>query len=104
MYFDRPKGEKAAARKLVRHILLQGHRISVNDGEEWVVRKCADLAEIWQAMGNTDADWLRIYVSDGSEAYGGISLIWGNADDGSELVADYTTHPEIEALVKACEV
>lgn len=103
MYFDRPKGEKAAARKLVRHILFQGHSISVNDGEEWVVRNCTDLAEIWHAMGNTDEDWLRIYGRGEAKAYGGIELIWGNASDGSELVADYTATPEIEALVKACE-
>lgn len=83
-------GERRIARKLVAHIL--GHdkaTISVNDGEEWTVRRSPRIAEVLEALCTTGEDLLRWRDEDGDHV-ATFHLVWGNDDDGSELIADYT--------------
>lgn len=82
-------GERAVARKLVNAALAQGYNISVNDGEEWTVKRSVSTTEITRALCTTGEDYIRVQHKDGTSV-GVFQLIWGNASDGSELIADHT--------------
>lgn len=94
-------GEAAAARRLVRLCLAEGFLLSVNDGEEWTVRQSTDFHEIYNALCTTGADTLSIGTKvDGKyQRQAAFCLVWGNAEDGSELVADYTDNELAARLV-----
>lgn len=89
--------EQKIATKLVDTILEAGHMISVIDGEEVVVRRSTDRAEILEAMASTDSDTLVIRDSQ-RRRIGSVTLIWGN---GCDLISDNTVDPkgEMEALL-----
>lgn len=90
--------ELKVARRIVQKAIAKGYLVSVNDGGEWVISRSTDLAGIVSALASTDEDTLVIRRVDGVRI-GFISLVWGNAPDGSELPSDYTDNPEIAALV-----
>ena len=83
------QGERTLARKLVRAALAAGFAIDVNDGEEWTVYRATMWTPVASALCTTGGDTLRLRNADGNYA-GSFSLIWGNAEDGSELIADHT--------------
>lgn len=87
--------EAAAARKLVDLILDKGWSISVNDGEEWTVKRSSDRKAILSALCTTGEDTLGLHEADGCRI-GVLLLVWGNS--APELVADYSDNPEINAL------
>jgi hypothetical protein len=83
------QGERTVARKLVRAALAAGCAIDVNDGMEWTVKRATMWTTVSSALATTGEDTLRL--RDANDDYAGsFSLIWGNADDGSELIADHT--------------
>jgi hypothetical protein len=82
-------GEAAVARRLVAAILSGGNSISVYDGEEHPVKRSANAAEIEAALAQTGEEWINAYAPDGNRL-GGFMLVWGNAEDGEELIADHT--------------
>jgi len=81
------KGEAVVAKRLVRIALDRGFVISVHDGEEWTVEQSRDRNEILPALATTGEDIIRLY-KDGERA-GFFLLVYGNAEDGSELIADH---------------
>jgi hypothetical protein len=89
--------EKTAAGKIIDRALAKGYLISVNDGEEWVVKKSVKRKQIMDALQSTDEDYLMIRKPDG-EKVGTIWLVWGNSPE--EIAADYTDKPEICELVE----
>jgi hypothetical protein len=91
------QGERTVARKLVRAALAAKCAIDVNDGEEWTVYRATRWTPVAGALATTGEDTLRLRAADGNYA-GSFSLIWGNADDGSELIADYTDNGVCEEL------
>lgn len=101
MHNHRTLGQKKAAEQLIARILTAGYRISVYDGEEWAIKRNVDPLKIIDAMGNTDSDTLRLTKLGNVIGDGNIFLVWGNADDGSDLVSDYTATLEIDALIHA---
>lgn len=94
------EGEKAVVAKMVKAGLGKGWAISVYDGEETVVRKSTDFNIIWPALFSTETDSLIFWAGDGKERVGSIWLIYGNAPDGSEVVADWSSNPATEGLLK----
>jgi len=91
-------GEAVKARRLIRLALEAGYVVSVQDGEEWTVKQSADRMTILAAMATTGEDRIRFRKATG-ERIGTAYLIYGNAHDGSELIADYTGGDEMAALV-----
>jgi hypothetical protein len=83
------QGERAVARKLVRAAIAAGCEIDVNDGEEWTVKRATMWTPVARALATTGEDTLRLIDANGNYA-GSFYLVWGNADDGSELIADHT--------------
>ena len=84
-------GEAQAARMLVNAALREGYALSVSDGEEWTVNRSRNEAAILDALATTGGDVVRLWK--GERTYGWFLLVYGNAEDGSELIADYTDNP-----------
>jgi hypothetical protein len=91
--------EKTAAAKLVAAAISSGYTVSVNDGEEWTVKRSTAKAAILDALETTGEDTIRIRDNASGEMIGDIFLVWGNAPDGSELICDHTDNPAISSLV-----
>lgn len=105
----RLRAERRIAGKLITACLRANMLVSVNDGEETVVTKSTNKAEIMAALASTDADVITIYNGSQSKAFigsvaipgkrvGAFYLIYGNADDGSELISDYTDTPVCQGI------
>ena len=90
-------GEAEAARQLVEAVLERGYALSVSDGEEWTVERSRTESEILDALATTDGDVLRLWTEDGA-THGWFYLVYGNAEDGSELIADYTDNEVCNAI------
>ena len=95
--------ELAVFNRLISAALAKGFFVSVFDGEEWAEKRSADKAAIRAAATAVDMCELVIRDMENNRKIGWVSIIWGNAPDGSELIADYTVSPEMEDLVKTVE-
>jgi len=93
-------GEAAVAKRVIRECLKQGYTVSVHDGEEWAVKQSDDFDAIFDAVGETDSDTLRLRKG-ANKPTGELYLIWGNAADGSELLADHTDNEAMNAIYSA---
>ena len=85
------QGERHIARSLVAAILKRGGAISVNDGGEWTVRRSTKSSKVLEALATTGEDTVQWYDADGKRV-ASFLLVWGNDDDGSELIADHTAN------------
>lgn len=96
-------GEAKVARTLIDVILGSGYLVSVFDGEEWVVKFEEDKDTILAALASTEEDVIGVRTRQHGRV-GHINLIWGNAEDGSELIADHTSNDAIDDVVRVtCE-
>lgn len=100
-------GEAQVARMLVNAALRDGYALSVSDGEEWTVERSRNEAQILDALATTGGDVVRLWTQDGAtpdgsnagmRTLGWFYLVYGNAEDGSELIADYTDNPVCNEL------
>jgi hypothetical protein len=99
------QGERAVARRLIKAALAAGYTISVDDGEEITVKRSSKLKAITDALATTGEDTLQLYAADPSKTVGWhgagrFYLVWGNAEDGSELISDHTANNLCEDLWK----
>jgi len=91
------RGESALARRIemertiisaiVKYALANEMVCSVNDGEEWTVKKSDKYTEIMNALFTTDEDYLLLRDKEGNNC-GRFYLVYGN--DGFDVVSDYT--------------
>lgn len=91
--------EMQIAGKLIDDALELGCTLSVNDGEEWTVKRSQDKTAILQALATTDADLLKVRTADGLEL-GDVLLIWGNDCD---LISDNTDNESMKILLADAE-
>lgn len=89
--------EKKIARKLVKIILAKGYEICVHEGEDWAIRKSAEVNKIMAALASTGEDTIIVRTVDGRRL-GSIMLIWGNGED---LISDNTDNEDMNAIVAA---
>lgn len=82
--------EKKVIRAFVDAAIADGCKISVNDGEETVLKHSTDVAAIEAAMMSTDED--RLFISKDGKKFGWVRCIYGN--DGWDVISDYTTNLE----------
>jgi len=80
--------ETAIIRKTVKALLTAGHALSVNDGEETVIRRSTDAKAIISAMRSTDEDILIAYKPHDAATGGWVRFIYGNA--GWDVINDHT--------------
>lgn len=88
--------EHTEARAIIERAIGAGYMISVNDGEEFVIRRSRDCDAIMAVLFSTEADWLTIRDGEGKRI-GFIMFVYGNGP--GELASDYTDKPEIEMPV-----
>lgn len=93
-------GEARVARKLIKAALARDLSISVNDGEEWTVRRSRDYRAIVDALATTGEDHVRMYAPTG-DSVGTFTLIYGNDDSGDELISDHTDNTICENMYRA---
>lgn len=93
------KGEAAVARALVSEILAQDCKVRVHDGEEWATTITNDEQKILEALCSTGGDVLCVYQGKDKVYHGSYALIYGNADDGSELIADWTCDELLDKII-----
>lgn len=90
-------GERHYARKLVRNLISRGLYLSVCDGEEWTVVRSRKEDEILGALCTTGID--EIIASDAAGVrLGWFCLVWGNAAEGDELIADHSANTLCETV------
>lgn len=92
-------GESKQARRLVSRILTFGYSISIDDGEEITVRHSRNRKELYPAMCTTGEDRLLIHDSTGKHI-GTFWLVYGNAANGEELIADHTGNDICDAIAE----
>lgn len=79
--------ERKIIAQIVDSAFANGYSISVNDGEETVLKKSTNKTQIMNAIMSTDEDVLYIHDKAGARL-GSVYLIYGN--DGHDVIADYT--------------
>ena len=89
--------------RLCKIILKHGYSITVNDGEEDVVSKSKNMADIRAALYSTDEDYLYVYKEGKRTQVGCIYLVYDNSPDGSEVVCDHSTTKEITEIMNEFE-
>jgi hypothetical protein len=92
--------EKRIAGKIVTDLLAAGYQITVNDGEEDTVVRSTDPDRIFEAMGSTDADVLKVTGNPAPHRKRSfVAFVWGN---GRDCIHDYGMN--IADLIEpACE-
>lgn len=95
------EGEAKVARALVAEILSRNLKVAVYDGEAWATKITNDEQTILEALCSTGED--MIYVFEGEEKIKKVVfwLVYGNADDGSELLADWTENELANSILKS---
>lgn len=83
--------ERTIITKIITDVLALGCSISVNDGEEWVLKKSNSKKLILAALFSTDEDIMAIYDAEGVKL-GTIWLVYGN--DGYDVISDYSVSLE----------
>lgn len=91
-------GERKVATRIVNAAIAAGYALHVWDGEEWTIQGCRNAKPVLDALATTGSDVLRLRNDAGR--FGDVVLVWGNAEDGSELVADMSApdHDKLAAL------
>ncbi|WP_213287543.1 hypothetical protein [Bradyrhizobium sp. sGM-13] len=78
--------ERAIVGRLVTDLLAAGYRITVNDGEEDVVKTSNDPNTIFKALASTDSDTLEVFNPAAEKRHSFVVLVWGNETD---VISDY---------------
>lgn len=81
--------EKRIVASAIADLLEADYEITVNDGEEDVLKRSTDPSKIASAMMSTDEDWLHV-SKEGSRGW--VRFIYGN--DGPDVINDYTVNLE----------
>lgn len=93
------KSEVIIIDALISEILQRGLLISVYDGEEWVVKRSSDRAEIQRNIATTDETLLKACKPCGT-IVGTITLIHGN---WSEVISDHSNNRTMDSIIAAIE-
>jgi len=88
--------EKRIVRQIIKDALAAGYKISVHDGEEWVVSGSTKGAEVFAAMFATDEETL-LFRSTASKV-GHVNLVYGNGN-GTEVICDYSDNEKTNAIL-----
>ena len=89
----RTEGRICAA--LIDAVLAKGATISINNGEEYSVKRSTDKTAIMAGMFETDSDTLLARDAEG-ERLGWWDLVYGN--DGYDVISDYSANDFCEAI------
>lgn len=83
-----------AYKNLIKYALKDGNVVSVNDGEEWAVKKSSKYTEIIEAIESVEEATIVIRNKDGEKIGWALIQPFGLEDD--ETVVDYTCSEYME--------
>lgn len=86
---DRQSIERSICRRIVKDAIAAGLRVSVHDGEEYVICRSKSVDKVMALLMATDEERLFFSAEDGKRM-GWVYLVYGN--DGWDVVNDYTTN------------
>lgn len=86
--------ERKIVRRVIADALAAGFVLSVNDGEETVLKRSNDATAIEAAMFSTDEDFLH-FVKDG-KFVGEVHFVYGNT--GWDVIND--NHTSLESVLE----
>jgi len=95
----RMRDEKIAASGLVKAILKAGYMISIDNGEDWPVKKSRSYREVMDNLWACDEEKLLLRDMVSGEKIGWFYLVFGNS--GAELVCDYSDNDACNAVYDA---
>jgi hypothetical protein len=95
------EGEAKVARALVAEILSRNLKIAVKDGEAWTTKITNDEQIIMKALCSTGEDLVYVFEGEKNLYCGSFWLVYGNADDGLELLADWSDNELTNEIVSA---
>jgi len=90
------QAELTAAMRIINRGLAKGYTVSVNDGEEWTVKRSTDAHQVRDALQSTDADLIRFRDTQG-QSVGTIYFVWGNSPD--EVVCDHSDNAAMNEII-----
>lgn len=93
---DRIVIERAIVRKLCELVIAKGCTVSINDGEDWPVKRSRDMAEIMHNICACDEETIKIRDKN-DMAVGSVWLVYGN--DGWDVISDYHTSLDTDPAV-----
>jgi hypothetical protein len=89
----KPYNEKAALRAILmicRRVALKPVQFRLHDGHDWVhAEPIFNGEQIVRDANSTGTDTLAVYNPITGNQLGRFVLVWGNAQDGEELISDY---------------
>lgn len=77
--------DRLVANALIRRLLKDDMRISIHDGEEWMLKQSTDRKEILETMSQTGEDTVRARTADG-EHVADFYLIYHNGSEQEPMV------------------
>lgn len=92
--------ENTVTRAFVAHVLGQGHTISVTYDDDTTLARTKDAKAIFDELVAGDMPTAHVR-NDAREYLGAFLFVYGNADDGSELIADHSDNAYCDAVFKA---
>jgi hypothetical protein len=99
-----PQHERPVLGKLIKWCLEGGNRISVYDGEEYVVKRSQSFSDIKCMLGHSGEDVL-VVRDDVGDYLGEFNLIYSNGSHGDPLVviSDYSCNAFCGRIVERLE-
>lgn len=92
-----PRTEQDVCIELVRELIAQGYRISVdNGGDSYEIEDSIDLDAVTAEMFATDDEVLLVQKP--NDRLSMIRLVYGNSPE--EVIADYTARDDITSIVQ----
>lgn len=95
--YTRVTYELLVAAKIVRRALDLGYVVSVNDSEEFTIKRSDNYQDIINALQTTDDDYLHFYKAGSRNRTGWVHLVYGN--DGIDVVSDYTVSDAMDQIL-----
>ena len=77
--------DRLAANALIRRLLKDGMKISIHDGEEWMLKQSTNRKEILETMSQTGEDTVRARNAD-KEHVADFYLIYHNGSEQEPMV------------------
>jgi len=100
---SRKTRELAVVEKVILAAIKAGYYLNINNGGDTneLEKPTQDVKALMDNVGLADEDVLIFYTrtlptKKGSK-FGWVQFIYGNAEDGSEVIADYTTN--LDAII-----
>lgn len=79
--------ELMIVKKTAEALINKGYSVSVNDGEETVLKKSTDVEAIMRHVDSTEEDYFRAFDFEGKR----IGTVWFIYGNGPDVITDYTT-------------